>query len=294
MTIPIAFLGTGLLGSGFVEAALGRGESVRVWNRTRAKAEPLIALGATVCETAAEAVRGVSRVHLVLQDDASVDAVIEALRPGLHAEATIVDHTTTRPDLTASRAARLTAAGVRYLHCPVFIGPPGARKAEGVILACGPRDWFDAVHPALAQQASRIEYLGARPDIAAAFKLAGNALLLGITGLVSDTVTVLDRAGVPGADITKLLDYLNPSQVVAARAKRMTNKDFTPSFELAMARKDLRLMQESVGDAPLMVIPGMAARMDALLAEGLGHQDFGVIGRDAVRPAADYRSEPTR
>jgi hypothetical protein len=50
-----------------------------------------------------------------------------------------------------------------------------------------------------------------------------------------------------------------------------------------MARKDLRLMQESVGDAPLMVIPGMAARMDALLAEGLGDQDFGVIGRDAVR-----------
>jgi len=294
MTIPIAFLGTGLLGSGFVEAALGRGESVRVWNRTRAKAEPLIALGATVCETAAEAVRGVSRVHLVLQDDASVDAVIEALRPGLHTEATIVDHTTTRPDLTAARAARLTAAGVRYLHCPVFIGPPGARKAEGVMLACGPREWFDAVHPALAQQASRIEYLGARPDIAAAFKLAGNALLLGITGLVSDTVTVLDRAGVPGADITKLLDYLNPSQVVAARAIRMTNKDFAPSFELAMARKDLRLMQESVGDAPLMVIPGMAARMDALLAEGLGHQDFGVIGRDAVRPAADYRSEPTR
>ncbi|MFM8910740.1 MAG: NAD(P)-dependent oxidoreductase, partial [Gemmatimonadota bacterium] len=174
MTTPIAFLGTGRLGAGFVEAALGRGESVHVWNRTRTKAEPLAALGATVYDTPAEAVRGVSRVHLVLQDDASVDAVIEALRPGLGADVTIVDHTTTRPDLTASRAARLSAAGVRYLHCPVFIGPPGARKAEGVMLACGPRAWFDAVHPALTRQASRIEYLGERPDIAAAFKLAGN------------------------------------------------------------------------------------------------------------------------
>ncbi|MBM3956377.1 MAG: NAD(P)-dependent oxidoreductase, partial [Planctomycetes bacterium] len=214
MTTPIAFLGTGLLGAGFVEAALGRGESVQVWNRTRTKAEPLAALGATVYDKSAEAVRGVSRVHLVLQDDASVDAVIEALRPGLGADVPIVDHTTTRPDLTASRAARLSAAGVRYLHCPVFIGPPGARKAEGVMLACGPHAWFDAVHPALARQASRIEYLGERADIAAAFKLAGNALLLGITGLVSDTVTVLDRAGVPGADIAKLLEYLNPSHVV--------------------------------------------------------------------------------
>lgn len=283
MTTPIAFLGTGLLGAGFVEAALARGETVRVWNRTRVKTEPLAALGAIVCDSPADAVHGATRVYLVLQDDASVDAVIDALRPGLAADATIVDHTTTRPDLTAARAARLTAAGIRYLHCPVFIGPPGARKAEGVMLACGPREWFDAVHPALARQASRIEYLGERPDLAAAFKLAGNALLLGITGLVSDTVTVLDRSGVAGAEIARLLEFLNPSQVVAARAKRMTNKDFAASFELAMARKDLRLMQESVGSAPLMVIPGMAARMDALLAEGLSQLDFGVIGRDAMR-----------
>ena len=54
----IAFLGTGLLGSGFVEAACQRGDSVTVWNRTIEKARALTAFGATVADTPADAVRG--------------------------------------------------------------------------------------------------------------------------------------------------------------------------------------------------------------------------------------------
>lgn len=100
----IAYLGTGLLGSGFIEAALGRGDSVTVWNRTPAKAAALVAFGATVASTPADAVRGAERVHLVLKDDAVVEEVIAALRPGLSADAIIVDHTTTQPVLTAERA----------------------------------------------------------------------------------------------------------------------------------------------------------------------------------------------
>uniref|UniRef100_UPI0027BA56E0 NAD(P)-binding domain-containing protein n=1 Tax=Gemmatimonas sp. TaxID=1962908 RepID=UPI0027BA56E0 len=61
----IAYLGTGLLGSGFAEAALGRGDSVTVWNRTREKAHALTAFGASVADTPADAVRGATRVHLV-------------------------------------------------------------------------------------------------------------------------------------------------------------------------------------------------------------------------------------
>ncbi|MFN9088117.1 MAG: NAD(P)-binding domain-containing protein, partial [Gemmatimonadaceae bacterium] len=72
----IAYLGTGLLGSGFVEAALQRGDSVTVWNRTREKAAALIPFGALVADTPADAVRGAERVHLVLKDDAVVEEVI--------------------------------------------------------------------------------------------------------------------------------------------------------------------------------------------------------------------------
>src|SRR5688500_20205008 len=119
----IAFLGTGLLGSAFVEAATKRGDNITVWNRTAEKARALEKFGARVAATPADAVRGASRVHLVLSADAVVEDVIAALRPGLAAEAVIVDHTTTQPELTADRSKRLNAEGVRYLHCPVFIGP---------------------------------------------------------------------------------------------------------------------------------------------------------------------------
>ena len=82
----IAFLGTGLLGSAFVEAAVKRGDDVTVWNRTAHKARALEAFGARVADSPADAVRDVARVHLVLSDDAVVEEVIAALRPGLGAE----------------------------------------------------------------------------------------------------------------------------------------------------------------------------------------------------------------
>src|SRR3954463_4002402 len=103
----IAFLGTGLLGSGLIEAAAKRGDSVTVWNRTADKARALEQFGVRVANTPADAVRGAARVHLVLKDDAVVDEVVAALRPGLDADAIIIDHTTTQPALTAERAKRL-------------------------------------------------------------------------------------------------------------------------------------------------------------------------------------------
>lgn len=279
----IAFLGTGLLGGAFVEAALGRGETVTVWNRTAAKAAPLASRGARVAATPADAVRGVSRVHLVLQDDDSVEAVIAALRPGLGRDVPILDHTTTQPARTAVRASRLAAEGVRYLHCPVFIGPAMARQAQGTIMVSGPRAWFDAVQPALASQAARVEYLGERPDAAAVYKLCGNTLIVGISGTVADMLAVARGGGLSPDDALRLFDFFDPSRIIGVRGRNMAAADFTPSFELTMARKDVRLMLETAATQPLAVLPGLAARMDALIADGEGARDLAVLGRDSVR-----------
>ena len=279
----IAYLGTGLLGSAFVEAALGRGDQVTVWNRTAAKARALEPLGARVADTPAEGARGVERVHLVLHDDASVDDVIARLRPGLAAGVVIVDHTTTQPALTAARAARLAAEGVDYLHCPVFIGPAAARRSKGVILASGPRALFDRVEAALAPQASRVDYLGERADLAAVYKLAGNAFVIGLTALLADVFQIAGGAGVSPTESLKLFDFFDPMLVIGGRGKLLAAGDFTPGFELAMARKDVRLMLETAGAAAPLLLPAIAQRMDALIAEGHGSADFGVIGRHAVR-----------
>ncbi len=279
----IAFLGTGLLGGAFVEAALGRGEKVTVWNRTSSKATALEKFGARAAATPAEAVRGASRVHLVLVDDATVEEVIAALRPGLSPDAIIVDHTTTLPALTAERAPRLNAEGVRYLHCPVFIGPAAARKAQGSIVVSGPRALFDAVKVALARQAAHVEYLGERPDLAAVHKLCGNALILGIAALAADVHSVARGAGLEPKETMRLFDYFDPTPAVLGRMRSMATGVSNTHFELTMARKDVRLMIETAGVTPLAALPAIAARMDALIAEGHGGEDLGVIGRDAVR-----------
>jgi 3-hydroxyisobutyrate dehydrogenase len=278
----IAFLGTGLLGSAFVEGALKRGERVTVWNRTASKAQALEALGARAAATPAEAVRGAERVHLVLSDDAVVEEVIARLRPGLGAGAIIVDHSTTLPALTAARAGRLHADGVKYMHCPVFIGPAAAREGRGTIMVSGPRALFDEVHDALARQAQRVEYLGERPDLAAVYKLCGNAFIVGLAGLVSDALTVANGAGVAPGDILKLFEFFDPSGGMRGRLQKMAARDYTLSFEVAMARKDLRLMIETAGEAPLAVLPGVAARLDAVIAEGHSAEDLTIIGKDVV------------
>ena len=278
----IAFLGTGLLGSALAEAAARRGDRITVWNRTIEKARALEPSGIRVAETPADAVRGAARVHLVLKDDAVVEEVVAALRPGLAPETIIVDHTTTQPALTAARAQRLNAEGVRYLHCPVFIGPAAAREGQGTVLASGPQALFDEVKDALARMAQRVEYFGERPDLAAVYKLCGNAFIIGINALVADVLTVAAGAGAAPADALRVVEFFNPSSAITGRGKKMAAGDFTPSFELAMARKDVRLMQETAGTLPLGALPSIAQRMDELIGQGLGGEDLAVMGREAV------------
>jgi 3-hydroxyisobutyrate dehydrogenase len=277
-----AFLGTGLLGSAFVEAAAGRGEQVVVWNRTRAKADALTRFGARAADSAADAVRGAGRVHLVLKDDAVVERVIEALRPALGANVVIVDHSTTQPVLTAERSRRLNAEGVRYLHCPVFIGPAAARQGKGTILAAGPRDAFDEVKDALERMAPRVEYCGERPDLAAVYKLCGNAFLIGLVALVADVFSVAGGSEVEAHDALRVLGFFDAGAVLTGRGRHMADRNYAPSFELAMARKDVRLMLEAAGERPLSALPGIAARMDALIAKGHGEEDMAVLGAESI------------
>lgn len=279
----IAFIGTGLLGSALAEAAAKRGDRVTVWNRTVAKARALERFGITVAATPADAAKGAARVHLVLKDDAVVEDVVAAMRPGLAPAAIVVDHTTTQPALTAARAKRLNAEGVKYLHCPVFIGPVAARAGQGTILASGPRALFDAVRPALARMATRLEYLGDRPDLAAVYKLCGNAFIIGLSALVADVITVAHGAGVAPGDALNVVELFNPSATISGRGRAMARADFSPAFELEMARKDVRLMMETAGALPLAALPSIAQRMDAMIAQGHGEEDLAVLGADAVR-----------
>lgn len=276
----VAVLGTGLLGSGFVEGLLKRGGSeVVAWNRTRTKAEPLAAFGAVVADSIADAVRDVDRVHVVLLDDDSVDHTVQEMNGHLRPGTVIVDHTTTRPDRTAHRMAALDAAGIDYLHAPVMMGPPAARDATGIMLVSGPLERFNRVRDELARMTGELMYLGERPDLAAVFKLCGNAAIISMVGVMADVFHLADAARVDRADVIRLFDRVSAQGVIHTRGVKMVEGDYRPNFHLEVARKDLRLMQETAGATPVPMLDALAERMETLIAEGYGNDDMAVLGR---------------
>ena len=277
----LAFLGTGLIGGGLAEAAAKRGDHVTAWNRTRAKAEALAAHGVRVAGSPDEAIEGVERVHLALPADAAIDEVLAACGQGLRA-AVVVDHSTASPAGTAARARRLEQQGIAYLHAPVFMSPAMTRSAGGLMLASGPKAIFDRVEAGLKQMTGAVHYLGVRPDLAAANKLFGNAMILAITAGFADVLAMAKSLGIDPGEAHALFSKFNPVGTLSYRGAAMAKGDYRASFELTMARKDARLMIEASGAETLSVLPAIAARMDALLAAGHAADDLGVLAIGAV------------
>jgi 3-hydroxyisobutyrate dehydrogenase len=281
----IAFLGMGLLGTNFVRALRRRSVDVQVWNRTPAKARALEADGARAFDDPAAAVRGASRVHVVLSDDAAVDDVLERAKPGFGDSTVVVDHTTTSPAGAAARTTRWAERGVIFQHAPVFMGPQNALEATGIMLASGDRERFDALSPELSKMTGKLVYLGPQPDRAAAFKLFGNLFLMSMTAGIADVLALAKAMGIEPAEAGKLFDIFNPAATMSARVQRILGGNYSsPSWELSMARKDARLMLEAAaqGDVTLAVLPAIAHEMDRWIERGHAHDDWTVIAKDAL------------
>lgn len=279
----VAFLGTGRLGSGMVEAMRRRGAAVTVWNRTERKARALEPLGVTVAATPADAVTGADRVHMTLPDDTIVDSIVDALLPRLKSAAVIVDHSTTSPKGTRARVERMQRAGVAFLHAPVFMSPQAAREATGLMMISGPRTAYNRVAGDLQKMATDVWYLGERPDLGAIYKLFGNSMLFVITAGLADVFAMAKSNEVSPADAVGLFSRFKVANVLSYRGEKMAKGDFTAQFEMTMARKDMRLMLEAADGEPLTVLPAIAARMDEAIAKGLGSEDLGALAAEVVK-----------
>ena len=275
----VALLGTGLLGSGMVRRFLAKGTPVVVWNRTEAKARVLEADGASVAKTPEEAVAGADRVHFVLPDDEVVDAILDRIQPSLKPDAVVIDHSTTLPEKTTGRAERQRARGVRFLHAPVFMSPQMAQDGVGLMLVSGPASIVETVQPALAAMTGEVWQLGERPDLAAAYKLFGNCLLFAINAGLADIMAMARANDVDAIEALTLFTKFQPANVIAGRGPRMARGESLPaSFTVEMARKDVRLMIEAAKNQPLVALPGVAQRMDRLIAGGSRDHDLSAIG----------------
>ena len=271
----IAVLGTGLLGAAFVENMLDKGKTVRVWNRSREKTEPLVERGATAAEDPAACVRGAERVHLVLSEDTAVDAVVEQLLPGLGDGVPVIDHSTNLPAKVVARFERLSAQGVRYVSAPVFMAPKHAREASGLICMSGPQKDADELHDALSDMTGKLWHVGERIDLAAIYKLAGNSFYFAVTAAVGDTLALGRNNGVDAATMLELFREFKPGSGLHMVAERIAEASAGQvGFELTMAQKDARLTAEASGDEHLFVLPAVQAAMQRGIDNGHGSADF--------------------
>lgn len=273
------YLGTGLIGEGFATAALGRGERVRAWNRSSAKTQDLVTAGGLAFATPEEAVRGADVVHLALTADEAVDEVLSRIADHV-GDAVVVDHSTTSPDGARARVNAMSARGVRFIHCPVFMSPAACRAATGVMLAAGPRAVFEAVEPALRPTTGVLLYVGEEGHCAATLKLCGNGMILAMIGGLADVFSVAHAQGIDPSQVLELFEHFDLRNVLKARGAKMAAGDYDTSWTLTMARKDQGLMVAAADERPLTVLPAVGARMDALIAQGEGEKDLAVLARD--------------
>lgn len=279
------FIGTGLLGSGFVRARLQKGETVTVWNRTISKAEKLKEYGAIVASGLEEAVKDSERVHLVLRDDAAVDEVLAAAEKALKPGAFIIDHTTTSVDGAIKRTREWKEKGWVYQHAPVQMGPRNALESTGTMYVSGNQKVIEELTPELESMTGTLMNFGEETGRAAGLKLISNLLLLAVNAGLSDVLAIAKTLNIPLDDLARLPGIAGNGMVRGGFNKIIRDTFDQPTWELAMARKDAQLMMDEAakGGWQLPAVSAIAAEMDKWLAKGAAQKDWTVFASDKLR-----------
>lgn len=277
------FIGVGLIGAGFAEAALGRGEEVTVWNRSPGKAEALRGLGAKVAATLKDAAQASNLIHIALTSDAAVDAVLAELAEHLSPEAVIVDHSTNLPEGTALRAKWCADRSLHYLSAPIFMSPVACREAKGLIVVSGSEQCYKRCQAQLEVMTGKLWFAGEEADRAGKLKLIGNGMILTLLSGLSDVFGMGKNMGLAPTEVFELFSHFDPTMALKGRGARMAKADFETLWSLQMARKDIDLMIQSSGQETVPVLSAIAGRMDSLIHEGEQDRDVGILARDAHR-----------
>ncbi|HEY9472747.1 MAG TPA: NAD(P)-dependent oxidoreductase [Mycobacteriales bacterium] len=275
----IAFLGLGAMGGRMAGRLLDAGTSVVVWNRTRAKADPLAERGATVADSPAEAAAEADAVITMLSTPEALRAVTEGptgLASGVRASSTVVEMSTVGPGAVARLAAGLPV-GVGLLDAPVLGSITEAEAGTLRVFVGGPTPLVEEWMPLLGTFGSPVHVgpLGA----GAAAKLVVNSTLFGVLGVLGEAVALADGLGL-SRDVA--FDVLSSSPVgaqVPRRRAAMEGAEQPVRFSLSLAVKDAELVVQAASDAGVDARLARAARDWLVDAEraGLGARDYSAV-----------------
>ena len=239
--MKVAVLGLGLMGLPMARRLCQAGLEVHVWNRTAAKAAPLVDLGATAHASAAQAIAQADLTITMLEDGDVVEAVLldphnlAALRRG----SLVVDMSSIAPAQARAHAQAMQAVGVRYLDAPVSGGTLGAEQGTLAIMAGGAQSDLDEATQALAHL-GRATLVG--PHGCGQLAKLANQMIVGITiGAVAEALLLCDKGG---ADMAKVKEAITggfaDSRILQVHGPRMVERDFAPRGRMSVQLKDMR------------------------------------------------------
>lgn len=267
----VALLGTGTMGAGMAANIARAGLPLRVWNRSREKAEPLAGVGAVVADSPAEAVEGADLVLTMLFDADAVAATMEQARASLAPDAVWVQQSTVGVEGSDRLVALARDLGVAYVDAPVLGTRKPAQDGALVVLASGPQDVRELVTPVFDAIGSRTLWLGAAGE-ASRLKLAANAWVITVVEGIAESLALTRSLGLdPHLFLQAVAGGAMDAPYVQLKGTAMIEGDFAPSFSLDGAAKDGDLIVAAARGAGVELAVVEAARDHLARARAAGH-----------------------
>lgn len=278
----IGFIGLGLMGRGMARCLIRAGHDVRLYNRTRSRAEEVAQLGGTVVGSPAEAADGADAIVTMVADPAALIDVIEGprgilstIRPGT----ILIDSSTVSPPTTLRVAEKLRAKGASMLDAPVFGSKNEAEKGELGFMIGGDPKTLERARPLLDCMGKSIRHIGPN-GMGAYAKLVFNLVVSVTLEAFSEGMALATKAGIDPALMFEILQSARArSGIAEMKGPQILKRDFTPFFPLKLMDKDLHLALETA-HALRVPMPALAATKQvflASLADGRAEEDFSTI-----------------
>jgi len=289
--MDVGFIGLGQMGSAIAVNLVKAGHSVTVYNRTRAKMEPLASEGAKIAESVTDACHCPVLITM-LADDQAVEAAFFEHAHGLSALAQGAVHIS-MSTISVALSDRLTEAhrkaGQAYLAAPVFGRPEAAAAAKLFVVAGGSGQTLAECQPLFDAIGQRTFVVGDKPSAANLVKLSGNFLLAAMIECLGEAFALVRKGGVdPHAYLEILTNTLFSAPAYKTYGTIIADQKYEPAgFAMSLGLKDIRLAL-AAADALATPMPVASLVHDHFLsgvAQGAGDSDWSALARLAAANA---------
>ncbi|SEF48604.1 3-hydroxyisobutyrate dehydrogenase [Actinacidiphila yanglinensis] len=275
----VAVLGTGIMGAGMARNLAAAGHEVRAWNRTIARARPLAEAGIQVAADPAEAVRGADVVLTMLLDGPAVRDVMQSAGSALKQGAVWMQSSTVGPDAQRELADVAAAYGLLFLDAPVLGTRGPAESGQLTVLGAGPRSAKALAGPVFEAIGRNVVWVSddGTQGAASALKLVVNSWVLALTGATAEVLALARGLGVdPDLFFAAIDGGAMDVPYVRMKSAAIRSGDFSPSFTVEGAMKDLRLIVAAGegGGVRLDIASAGVERFRRAAAQGHGGDDM--------------------